>query len=200
MNLKIELKECKHGKGLFATETIQEGELIFFVNGRIVTYEEGLRLPCGGDHSVQIGPDLYVDPQYPSKYINHSCEPNAGIRDDLSVVAIRRIEPGDEVTFDYSTCILERAFRLKCECGEANCRGWIGDFDELSEETKLKYIRLGVVQPFIMDHHFQIRRRSAIEAEYSKEYKSRKPVEPPVAPPAPTAPRDSAPLALQPLA
>jgi uncharacterized protein len=169
MTLKVEIKDCKLGKGVFAVQDISEGELIFFVNGRLVTYEEGLTLPCGGDHTVQIGSDLYINPQPPSKYINHSCDPNSGIRDDLAIVAIRHIKSGEEVSFDYSTCVLERSFRMKCECGFKDCRKWIGDFDEIPDELKLKYIRLGIVQPFIMDEYFNTRRRSVIAETYRNE-------------------------------
>ena len=169
MKLKVELKACRHGKGLFATEPIQEGELVFFVCGKIVTFEEGLTLPCGGDHSVQIGPNLYVDPDFPSKFTNHSCNPSCGIRDDLAVVAIREIQPGEEINFDYSTCIQEGFFRMQCHCGEPTCRGEIGDFGELPDELKLKYIRMGMVQPFIMDDYFKTRRRSVIAEVFREE-------------------------------
>ena len=64
MHLRVELRDCIHGKELFATESIRPGELIFYVNGSLVSYEEGLKFR-GGDRTVQIGPNLYVNPQFP---------------------------------------------------------------------------------------------------------------------------------------
>ena len=151
MHLKVTLKDCSLGKGLFASEWIRANDLVFYINGRELTYEEGLRLPCGGDHTVQIGPNRYINPQYPSKFINHSCDPNAGLRDGIRVVALRDIRPGEQVCFDYSTCVLERSWRMDCACGSPNCRRVIGDFDQLPRALQQRYIELGIVQPFILE-------------------------------------------------
>jgi hypothetical protein len=157
MHLKVELRDCIHGKGLFATGAIRPGDLIFYVNGSLVSYEDGLKLPCGGDHTVQIGPNLYVNPQFPSKYINHSCDPNAGIADDLRIIAIKPIERDEQVCFDYSTCVLERSWTMECACGSKNCRGIIGDFDGLPPALQKSYVEMGIVQPFIMEAVFKRR-------------------------------------------
>ena len=37
------------------------------------------------------------------KFINHSNQPNACYYDDLSVVALRDIHPGEEITHDYGS-------------------------------------------------------------------------------------------------
>jgi len=52
--------------------------------------------------------------------VNHSCEPNAGFRGDLVLVARRDIGPEEEITWDYSTAIDEEEFPgFACCCGAA---------------------------------------------------------------------------------
>ena len=169
MQSKIHVRPGTIDLGVFASVPLGEGEVIFFVTGKVLTFKEVMALPGGGDRTIQIGADLYVNPGYPAEFINHSCEPNAGIRDDLAIIALRPIAVGEEVRFDYSTCVQEGEFRMPCRCDSRFCRGEIGDFSELPDELKLKYIRLGVVQPFIMDHYFQVRRRSVIAESFREE-------------------------------
>ena len=59
----------------------------------------------------------------PSRFVNHSCRPNAR-GTDQGDVAITIIEAGDEVTVDY---VAEQVpgLRLLCNCGAPNCRGLV---------------------------------------------------------------------------
>jgi uncharacterized protein len=152
MHLKIEIRDCSIGKGLFALALIHPGELIFYVNGPLVGFEECLRLDNQGDHAIQVGHNLYVDSGFPARFINHSCDPNAGICDGQRIIAIRTIRPGEQVSFDYSTCMLERHWEMECRCGAPACRGVVRDFDALPRALQARYIGLGVVQPFILEH------------------------------------------------
>lgn len=169
MQSKIHVRRGSIDFGVFASVPLQEGEVAFFVTGKVLTFEDVMALPGEGDRTIQVAANLYVNPGYPAEFINHSCKPNAGIRDDLAIIALRPIAVGEEIRFDYSTCVQEQEFRMRCLCGEPNCRGEIGDFSELPDELKLKYIRLGVVQPFIMDEYFNTRRRSVIAEAFREE-------------------------------
>lgn len=55
---------------------------------------------------------------------NHSCQPNTTY-DGLNVIAIRNIQPGEELTLDYATFLDEHMEPFQCRCGAANCRQWI---------------------------------------------------------------------------
>lgn len=58
--------------------------------------------------------------------INHSCAPNTYIRifnTTVEFYALRNIKKGEELTADYGETQHEKT--LKCQCGAANCRGWI---------------------------------------------------------------------------
>lgn len=81
-----------HGKGLFADEPIAAGTILGYCRTR-PTKEPG-------DYTLWLdtGP---VDVSCHLKYINHSDEPNVVYYDDLSVVALKNITAGEELTHHY---------------------------------------------------------------------------------------------------
>src|SRR5687768_1857794 len=94
------------GIGVFAARDYEVGEWILsFSEGRpqIVSYLETTHNP---DNFVQIGIDECIYPQPPALYLNHSCDPNVGVRRATEVIALKRIAADSEITFDYSTCIV----------------------------------------------------------------------------------------------
>lgn len=67
------------------------------------------------------------------RYINHSCNPNCQtekwtVNGEVCVgfFALRDLVKGEEVTFDYNYVRFLGAAAKKCECGSADCRGFIG--------------------------------------------------------------------------
>ena len=84
-----------HGKGLFANTAIANGAVIGWLNGK----------PCStdGDYILWISERQGIEVLCDLKYINHSDEPNACYYDDLSVVALRDIEPHEEITHNYNS-------------------------------------------------------------------------------------------------
>ena len=54
-------------------------------------------------------------------FLNHSCNPNVGIRGQVSFVAMRDIRRGEELTYDW-TMENPGKWSFKCNCGEKNCR------------------------------------------------------------------------------
>ena len=63
--------------------------------------------------------------------INHSCEPNLGFSSLDEMVAIRDIQPGDEIAYDYQCMETEATFYQisDCRCGSLVCRKHISKFD-----------------------------------------------------------------------
>lgn len=92
------------------------------------------------------GEGLYVGVpiDHPRNFVNHSCNPNAGIRiEDLSdgtknslLLAIKEIKEGEEITIDYSTTQFEEWTFEGCRCGQPNCRGKMTEFARLPENLK----------------------------------------------------------------
>lgn len=149
MQEKIYVSESQIGRGVFAKLPLQPREIIFYMNGKLIDFEKSI--DHMGEYSVQIGPQSYVDPISPARYLNHSCAPNAGFVDDISLIALRPIACGEEIRFDYSTTMLERHWELDCSCGAAACRGRIRDFDFIPPDLQDYYLELGVVQSFILE-------------------------------------------------
>ncbi|XP_043658282.1 probable histone-lysine N-methyltransferase CG1716 isoform X2 [Drosophila teissieri] len=78
-----------------------------------------------------------------SRYINHSCDPNAEtqkwtVNGELRIgfFSVKPIQPGEEITFDYQYQRYGRDAQ-RCYCEAANCRGWIGGEPDSDEGEQL---------------------------------------------------------------
>jgi hypothetical protein len=145
------------GRGVFATQSFRPGQPILVLTGPVLNRDEVLAL--GGDraYALQIGPDEYLDTMPPGRYANHSCDPNAGLVNDRLLTALRPIEAGEEIRFDYSTTMSGDHGMMECRCGRPTCRRVILDFHYLPPITQNRYLQLGMVQRFIVS---EVRRRS----------------------------------------
>ncbi len=96
------------GLGLFATKPIKRRAYIATYRGRRMTPEEADRLEARGSrYMFTVNKRVTIDgsPRWNvARYINHSCKPNAesvGRNGGIVILALRRIEPGEEITYDY---------------------------------------------------------------------------------------------------
>jgi len=64
-----------------------------------------------------------------AKYVNHSCHPNTMSTAWGFEVALRDIEPGEEITDEYSLFNLE--WEMECACGHHACRTMIRPTDAM---------------------------------------------------------------------
>ena len=76
--------------GLFAGENIKKDEVIQHIKGEIKLFvprnkKESLTYPDW----IGIGKHRWIDPQYPNKYLNHSCNPNSSIKGKVTMVALK---------------------------------------------------------------------------------------------------------------
>lgn len=133
----------KHGLGAFATTLIPAGtRIIEYAGVRITPQEMHARYPdstAGVSHHTElfaIDDDIVIDASVDgneARFINHSCDPNCDAVVDekrIWIDAIRDIEPGEELAYDYAFVLPERHTpaakrRYPCNCGSANCRGTI---------------------------------------------------------------------------
>ena len=102
---------------------------------------------------MQIGPETYLveDPCKPSldDFLNHSCDPNLGFVDgSLTLYALRDIESGEEVCFDYSTTMNEPGWVIRCRCHTPICRRAVRSYCDLSERDRrrLRSLLLGYLR------------------------------------------------------
>ena len=111
------------GLGLFATKPIRRGDYIATYRGRRITAEESARREArGAKYMFELNSRWTIDgsPRWNlARYINHSCEPNAkpvGCNGGIVVVALRRIEPGEEITYDYGEGYFDLFLKANCRC------------------------------------------------------------------------------------
>ncbi len=122
-----------HGQGVFTRVPIPAGCPVITFGGPTLggcELQPDMRV-------MQIGPDTYiaedVEADYIENYVNHRCEPNLGFtHGTLTLHALRRIEAGEELFWDYSTSINDPGWSVPCRCGAADCRGEIRSFCDLS--------------------------------------------------------------------
>ena len=122
------------GLGLFATAAIERGAFIVEYSGkRISTREAKAReQTSGARYMFEINSRWTVDGSPRSnigRYANHSCRPNAESaiwKGKVILRAIRTIEPGEEITYDYGPEYFELFIRphgCRCaKCVEAGTR------------------------------------------------------------------------------
>jgi hypothetical protein len=144
---------------LFADHSYKAGDVILKFEGRTVPAQAVAAMGDEQCYMIQIGTDLYFEPEAPGRYTNHSCAPNAAIKEDYVLVALTDIQAGEQVCFDYSTTMSEDNWTMECRCGAPNCRGTIKDFSELPAELQHRYLDMGVVQGFIVAERVGERRR-----------------------------------------
>ena len=142
--------ECDVGRGLFAAVPIRCGaEILQFAGPRLTLREVRAKGPLAAN-ALQVGVNQYLDLEEPGRLINHSCRPNAGIRSDTRVVAIRDMAPGEEIRFDYSTTISD-GWTMPCACASPECRKVVGAFQLLPPALQQRYALLEIVQRFIVE-------------------------------------------------
>jgi hypothetical protein len=157
------VRQSAQGVGVFAARDFSVGELLFRFSGPIITLSQAMERRGAGGKVLQIAPPTFIDLEPPGAFANHSCEPNAGLRDLVSGFALRPIARGDEILFDYSTTMSEQNWTMTCHCGAPSCRGVITDFHDLPIELQRQYIAMQIVQPFIVAE-WQLRHGLANEA------------------------------------
>lgn len=67
-------------------------------------------------------------------FLNHCCEGNCGFDEEGDFVAIRNIEKGEELSYDYALIESNPRFSMKCYCGTQKCRQTVTGNDWKDEE------------------------------------------------------------------
>lgn len=157
----VEVRDSATAKqGTFAKEFIKQGTVIMVQGGRIITGEEldtDYYKPVWY-HAFQVERELYIVPfEIAEDYldaifkVNHSCEPSCGLRGEVSLIAMKDLNPGDEITFDYAMCDVdvegEHWEAMDCNCGSKSCRKKITGFDWKNPVLQEKY--KGYFSPYV---------------------------------------------------
>ncbi|KAM9299354.1 histone-lysine N-methyltransferase 2A [Gastrophryne carolinensis] len=130
-----------HGRGLFCRRTIDAGEMVIEYSGNVIRstltdkrekYYDGKGIGC---YMFRIDDSEVVDATMhgnAARFINHSCEPNCYSRvipidgqKHIVIFAMRKINRGEELTYDYKFPIEDASNKLACNCGTKKCRKFL---------------------------------------------------------------------------
>lgn len=129
------------GMGVMAGESIKKGELIRYIKGQMkFKVNESKEDALDNPDWVGIAKNQWIDPDKPYKFLNHSCNPTAGVKGRVALVALRDMKEGDEINIDYSTIEADERWEMRCSCGEPLCRKKILSIQHLPETTFEKYL------------------------------------------------------------
>jgi hypothetical protein len=112
------------GYGLFASAAFEPGELVAMIGGARYRDDqlEGAGPTAHSSVAIDEGLNLVQDADDPLQFGNHSCDPNTWLNDEVTQVARRAIEAGEEVTVDYALMSGYLAWSMACNCGAPSCR------------------------------------------------------------------------------
>ena len=144
---KTEVRESSiHGRGLFAAADISKDEVVAAKGGHIVD-RKTLHVevtPRLGPVEIQIDEDLFIAPvtneerELSMLYSNHSCDPNLGVRGEITFVAMNDIRAGEELTHDWAMTD-DNDYSVECKCGAPNCRKILTGKDWQRPELQKRY-------------------------------------------------------------
>ena len=169
---KIRIGKSKfHQKGLIATRNIQKGEKIFKIEGVKIKFfiNNETQATKAGWNWIGWGKNTWIDPISYGLFINHSCNPSAGIKNRIDVVAIKNIRRGEEVTFDYSLSEADIFWHIQCNCRSSNCRKTIRSIQFLPEKIfkkDNKYIPLYFQKIFRRFHISNFKNRGELRKNW----------------------------------
>lgn len=102
------------------------------------------------DDPLEIEEDVFLKLDSESYFFNHSCEPNAGIRKQSELFALRAIEVGEEIRFDYSTVVCTHSsWTMRCKCSSPQCRKIIGNVLTIPDEQLAHYMKQRAFPDFV---------------------------------------------------
>ena len=106
-----------HGKGIFASESIEKGQVFYNVPATFIYKNPASRHAYAGNGK-------YVCDEQVLNYVNHSCNPNSMFDSaNLSLISLRDIPQGEEITVDYSLTE-KNGSKVVCNCKSENCKGF----------------------------------------------------------------------------
>jgi hypothetical protein len=128
-----------HGVGLFCKREIQGGEMVIEYAGEEIramltdNREKFYDSKGIGCYMFRVDDDFVIDATLKgnsARFINHSCDPNcySKICDILGkkhiiIFALRKIFPGEELTYDYK--FPREEVKIACHCGARKCKKYM---------------------------------------------------------------------------
>ncbi len=124
-NRPYRIGRSKTGLGLFATKPIKKGEKIIRYFGPILDSRKKEEDAIENKYLFELNNRWTIDGsvrENVARYINHACRPNAESdvrprKRKVFIRAIKNIEPGDEINYDYGTDYFKAYLKpIGCKC------------------------------------------------------------------------------------
>ena len=126
----VKVADTPVGKGVFAGQPYPATAIIGRIAGSLKEFENHTSAYCFEFDDTHV-----LEPCAPFRYLNHSCDPNCeflmletpredglSVQDDLYLVALRDLEPGEEFTIAYNW---PADSAIECQCNSPDCVGWV---------------------------------------------------------------------------
>ncbi|KAM6971552.1 LOW QUALITY PROTEIN: histone-lysine N-methyltransferase 2C-like [Tautogolabrus adspersus] len=129
------------GLGLYAARDIEKCTMVIEYIGTIIRSEVANRKERlyesqnRGVYMFRIDNDFVIDATItggPARYINHSCAPNCITEvvtvekeNKIIISSCRRIQRGEELSYDYKFDLEDDQHKIPCHCGAVNCSKWM---------------------------------------------------------------------------
>ncbi|HSX30455.1 MAG TPA: SET domain-containing protein-lysine N-methyltransferase [Candidatus Saccharimonadales bacterium] len=123
--------------GLQAKHDFMPAELLFRVSGQFVRKRSRT--------SFQVDVSRHIEPTIFGAFLNHSCDPNVGVRSNAmghyDIIARRPIAAGEDIAVDYAMFEYETGpmSSVPCLCGSPKCRRHITGYKDLPANLRDEY-------------------------------------------------------------
>jgi hypothetical protein len=133
-----------HGRGVFATAAIEADEIVTVWEHRVLNATDLRAAPSGQVWARADGCYIWVPPknrEAAEHFLNHSCDPNLWMANEVTLIAKRPISADEELTADYALWELDPSWvsAFRCACRAPMCRGVITGRDWESGELQQRY-------------------------------------------------------------
>ncbi len=126
-NFDLRVGKSLTGKGLFTKTAIPKNSCVIEYTGVEIKKEDQDKVK--GRYLFTTGRGLMINGNIPSniaRYINHSCAPNCeadGPRGKVFIFSIKKIKPGEELTYDYGKEYFDDYFKDGgCKCNKCSLK------------------------------------------------------------------------------
>ncbi len=136
MDQSITVQKSNTGLGVFASETLEPMTKIAQFAGPVSTLDQVPKEQL--NYILRATKDLYLTPETSARYVNHSCDPNCFIDDDLYIVTRTVVPQGAELTISYNRIseteaqdwgnFWHPAWSFHCQCGATRCCRYVNKY------------------------------------------------------------------------
>jgi hypothetical protein len=132
------------GRGLFATQTIPEGQVVIRWGGTLFSLSDVAAGKARLESLAHVEEGIYIGglcgaAGLDDEFMNHSCDPNIWLVDALTWVTRRSIDAGEELLADYALFESDPVWSMPCGCGSPLCRRYIDGHGWRLPELQARY-------------------------------------------------------------